>query len=385
MKNLWVSIIVISLFAWVTTAFADDDYYYVIADAGSTGTKLHIFRHNNNKKMPLIQELFTENNNIPLASFNEKPELAYASLKPLLENAAQKINAHHVKMPVPIAVLGTAGMRLLPTSQQQAIYKNIHDNISEQYKNIYTPKSIQTISGKIEGVYGWLDVNYLLENFQNHKPTTGSIDVGGASTTIAFATDKSYKPIDEMAIKINDAIYTVFSKSFLGLGLNEARSSMNADPHAGHCYPKGYEESSFKGDFNLLSCSNIYNQVIANYHIQALELPIYKIPNFIAFSGAYYTFHFFDADPNIPDQETLEQTIILPTCKNHWDVLKDAYPAEPESYLANYCNHSIFLTNLFYNAFQLQYQQINIVSKIKDKKIDWTLGAILYTVIKNEA
>jgi hypothetical protein len=367
-----------------SNAFAHENHYYLIANAGSTGTRLYLFKHNNDNKMPIIESIFSEANTIPLASFGENPEQAYQSLKPLLQKATTILRGHNVETPVPISILGTAGMRLLTTDQQHAIYKNLQNAILNNDKKIFKPENIQTISGKMEGVYGWLDINYLLENFQKRTPPAGSIDIGGTSTEIAFATEKSSKPIDEVSIKINGTNYIVFSKSFLGLGLNEARYSMNADPNAGDCYPKGYKELLLKGSFNLPSCSTVYNQVIDNYHINQLGLPTYKVSNFIAFSGAYYTFHFYGIDTTIPDQDTLEQTIISPLCSNTWESLKTAYPAEPEAYLAAYCANSVFLSNLLFNAFQLQHQQIHIMSKIKENKIDWALGALLYRIIKNE-
>lgn len=384
MIKIFIKIFILINILHFSNAFAEDYHYYVIADAGSSGTRLHLFKHNNIKKMPVIEDVFSVKNNTPLSSFEEHSDQAYESLKPLLEDMIKKIHDNHIKTPVPISILGTAGMRMLTSEQQHTIYNYIKNDITNDYKDILIPENIQTISGKMEGVYGWLDVNYLLKNFQNNNPTSGSIDIGGASTEIAFATEKSSKPIDETSITLNNINYIIFSKSFLGLGIDQARTSMNVDENSNHCYPKNYNMPPQKGSFNLASCSMIYNQVIDNYHINQLKLPTYNVPTFIAFSGAYHTFHFFEADPKIPDQDTLEQTIILPTCSNSWETLKEAYPAEPESYLANYCGNSIFLTNLFYGAFQLQYQQINIVSKINESKIDWTLGAMLYTIIKSD-
>jgi len=382
MKKIVLAFI-INLFLF-SYAFADEAKYYLIADAGSTGTRLHFFKYNNDKNMPLIEEMFSEKNTIPLASFSDEPEKAYDSIDPMLKNAVKKIQNNHIQTPVSISILGTAGMRLLTSEQQQKIYENIKTKIIAQYHDELIARDIQTISGKMEGIYDWLDVNYLLKNFQNNTPTSGSIDMGGASTQIAFATDKSSKSIDEVSLKINKVDYIIFSKSFLGLGLDQARESMNSDENAGYCYPKNFNTKTRKGNFDLASCSVIYNQVIDNYHINQLNLPTYKIPSFVAFSGAYYTYHFFGTDPSIPDQDTLEQTIIQPICSNTWETLKEAYPAEPENYLSNYCANGIFVTDLLYGPFHLQSKQIRILSRINEKNIDWALGAMLYHIITSE-
>ncbi len=375
MKKLFLTLLIMTSVLFFSHAFADETNYYLIVDAGSTGTRLHFFKHNDDKNMPVIEEIFSEKNSIPLA------DKAFEAIDPLLQSVVKKIRSHHIKTPVAISILGTAGMRLLPSEQQKNIYQKLSDGISASYKDILEPHHIETISGKMEGIYDWLDVNYLQKNFQNNTPTSGSIDIGGASTQIAFATDKSSKSIDEVSLTLNKVNYIVFSKSFLGLGLDQARESMNIDENAGFCYPKNYNRT---GKFDLASCSLIYNQVIENYHIDQLAMPTYKIPSFVAFSGAYYTYHFFGTDPNVPDQDTLEQTIIQPTCSNTWETLKEAYSAEPENYLANYCANSIFVTDLLYGPFRLQSKQIHVLSSINENKIDWALGAMLYTIITRE-
>lgn len=368
----------------LNSALATTYQHYIIIDAGSSGSRLHFFKYSNNKNMPIIEEIFTTKSTTPLAAFAETPEKAYESLNPMLVQAEKVIHDHAIPKPVPTAILGTAGMRLLASDQQKAIYDNLKLNLLENHKNTLAPKNINTISGKMEGLYGWLDVNYLLKNFQNNAPTVGSIDIGGASTEIAYAIEKSNKSINETAFTINNTNYVVFSKSFLGLGMDEARGSMDIDPNAITCYPKGYFATE-KNNFDLPQCSNIYNQIIDNYQIKKSGMPTYKIPTFVVFGGAYYTYHFFGQGPTIPNQDTLEQTIIKPLCNNTWEALKQAYPAEPEIYLVAYCANSVFVTNLLFDAFQLQPQQMNIASAIDENKIDWALGAMLYTTIKDNA
>lgn len=362
--------------------FAENVHYAVIVDAGSSGSRLHVFRYHEDTVMPQIETVFSEKNTTPLSTFAQQPENAIEAIKPLLDNAAKKIKDTATPDAVPISILGTAGMRFLPANEQKQLYDSLKQAIQSRYKNAFVPNELHTITGKMEGIYGWLAINYLAKNFQDHHQPFGVIDIGGGSVEIAFATDKSIRPIDEMKLTINHTDYLILSKSFLGLGLEETTKTMLIDQDAAHCFPKNYKTTEIQGDFNLVNCSTIYRQIIANYEIDNLGLPLYKTPKFIAYSGAYDVYHFFGTYPNLPDQETSEQTIINPTCSNHWNTLKEAYPYEPENYLASYCSNGIFLTTLLYEGFKLQSPQLSILAKINEQRIDWTLGAMLYTLIK---
>lgn len=385
MKKLLLNVALAVSILFSTTSFAADSHYSIIIDAGSSGSRLHLFQHNADKNMPVVTEVFTVKNTTPLNSFANHPEKSGESLKPLFDDAVKKLHDDNITEVIPTSVLGTAGMRLLPTDQQQAIYLNIKNFIEASYKNTLITSEVQTISGKIEGVYDWLDVNYLLKNFQNQTPTAGSIEMGSASTQIAYATQKMTKPIDETNLTINGKKYTVFSKSFLGLGQDQTHQGMRVDQDAKSCYPTDAPfDQGNTGHFNLVICKSIYHQIIESFEVQKQILPVYKVPTFIAFNGAYYTYHFFGVDPSPPDQETLEQTVIDPICNNSWESLKESYPYEPEHLLTNYCANIIYVTDLFYNAYQVQDSQLKVLSTINNQKIDWALGAMLYQLIKNE-
>ena len=63
-----------------------------------------------------------------------------------------------------------------------------------QWRNILITLQnyFQVIDGRMEGVYGWIAVNYMLgrfdHNFVEHQrqPTVGALDMGGASTQITY-------------------------------------------------------------------------------------------------------------------------------------------------------------------------------------------------------
>lgn len=374
MKKVLLSL----LFLCATPVFADD--YQIIVDAGSSGSRLHLFEYSSKKPVPVIKDIYSDNTKPGLSSYEKNPQDAGASLQKLLDGAMQKITEKKVRpQDVKISVLATAGMRLLPEEKQKAIYENVTAYLKQNYA--FDVNRVETISGKLEGLYGWLDVNYLYQNFQNRKPTIGSIDMGGASTQIAFAADYSKKPEDSFKLTIGGQQYTVFSKSFLGMGQDQARLAMNNYPEALYCYPAGYPlTQTIIGNFNFKNCDAVYADFISKKQVVE-QIVSTKNNTFVAYSGAYHAYEFFYSD-KAPDQGRME-TNIQATCAKTWDKLKEEYKDIPEKFLSGNCANGTYMSNLFHKTYELRGKQLIIANKIKDQDIDWTLGALLHSLIES--
>ena len=221
----------------------------------------------------------------------------------------------------------------------------------------------------MEGVYDWLDVNYLNLTFQENTPSVGSLDMGGASTQIAFNTEDKSDLKNTVPITLNGITYNIHSNSYLGLGQDQARHTMALSKNADSCYPIGYQSNA---SFNYSTCTDAYSEVITPFNID-VQIPADQ--KFIAFSGAYYDYVFFK-------MKTLEQTDVENTiktvCSETWSELKTNYPTESDAYLANYCANGTYVTNLFYNYYHLLGKNLQVVNQIEQHGIDWTLGALLY-------
>jgi Golgi nucleoside diphosphatase len=89
--------------------------------------------------------------------------------------------------------------------------------------------SVRIISGEEEGLFGWIAVNYLMDGFSSggkERQTYGFLDMGGASTQIAFEPkDKSQDliPIRLRLLNGKDITHNVFTTTWLGYGTNQAR------------------------------------------------------------------------------------------------------------------------------------------------------------------
>jgi hypothetical protein len=362
-------------------AFAANENYSIFVDAGSTGSRLHIFQYDVSAPMPILNEVFSENVKPGLSSLVDDPERVREEIKTLSDSAIRFLQLKHVDVnTVPFNLFGTAGMRLLPNDKQQTIYTNITTYLKANYS--FATGEVKTIPGKMEGFYGWLDVNYLAGNLQNHQPTIGSIDMGGASTQIAFATQDQSKPDDEVTVNINNHQYVVFSKSFLGLGQDQARDMMIADQGSSACYPKNYEYKSNppeSGKFDFADCAPIYQNIIQNQQVEQQMLST-KGQSFVAYSGIYYTYNFLKIITT-PYQADVEKRI-HDVCNETWEQLKTDYPKEADKYLSAYCANTVYQDQLLYTAYHLQGNQLTITTQLNQKDIDWILGAALYSLVK---
>lgn len=375
MKNYFKVFITITTLMFATAIFAADKHYAILVDAGSTGSRLHLFQYEKDQhNFPVIVDIFSKKVSPGLSSFEKNPEEAGKSLKVPFDLAKQELEKKGVKLSdVTVSVMGTAGMRLLSTEAQNKIYENVKTSLAS---DSYASVKAETISGKMEGVYGWLDINYLSNTFQSHTQTLGAIDIGGASVQVTFVTQDTSKPEDEITFNLDGQKYTVFSKSFLKMGLDQAREEMNKNPEANSCYPLGYNQT---GNFSFATCSKLYADLIDKNKIAEQMMPLMN-QQFIAYSGAYYTYHFFKVDELQADKPKID-VAIKRVCSQKWEDLLKQYPADKD-FLHTYCSSGVYLENLLYGAYKLQNDQLSVASEIKKQGIDWTLGAMLYSLIK---
>ncbi|KAI9008191.1 nucleoside phosphatase GDA1/CD39, partial [Gaertneriomyces semiglobifer] len=215
--------------------------YGIVVDAGSSGSRVQIYSWVN-PMLPRIQTADEKSENWQMkqepgiSTFGEYPSKVGEHLKPLLDYAMTVIPSKKHKY-TPIYLLATAGMRLLPAPTASQILSTACQFVRDNYLFATTNGCnlhFQVISGELEGIYGWLTVNYLKNGFKANpslNQTFGFLDMGGASTQIAFEPTKEMKEqhaddLTPLKLRYLDGFeqdYHVFVTTFLGFGMNEAR------------------------------------------------------------------------------------------------------------------------------------------------------------------
>lgn len=93
--------------------------------------------------------------------------------------------------------------------------------------------SVRIISGEEEGLFGWISVNYLMDGFgssSSDRSTYGFLDMGGASTQIAFEPNLEEQGKTQNLVDVRlrlmggeEISHKIFVTTWLGYGTNQAR------------------------------------------------------------------------------------------------------------------------------------------------------------------
>lgn len=174
--------------------FHQDHYEHaVVIDAGSTGSRVlaFTFKEDKQNRMVLVDELWKQVKP-GLSSFALEPFKAGESVLELVDAAKQRIPEKYWSF-TPITLKATAGLRLLPKDQSEAI---INEVTAVLQKSGFKPDPnhlIEVMNPMEEGLFAWFTVNYLLGAFEPSKQVWTSavtLDLGGGSTQITFAPKK---------------------------------------------------------------------------------------------------------------------------------------------------------------------------------------------------
>ncbi|KAK6463503.1 nucleoside diphosphatase [Scheffersomyces coipomensis] len=400
------------------------DYKYgIVIDSGSSGSRIQIYSWEDPAKTlksssqddkvtllsppKIIQKKDWSMKISPgISSFHSTTKKIWSQHYSKLMKFAQDIIPVERHADTPIFVLSTAGMRLVEPKQQKKILEETCSSIQKNTQ-FYLPNCkefVQIIDGETEGVYGWLGLNYLMGQFNKYDPQSnehesiGFMDMGGASTQIAFVPSsaeevkKHKEDLSTVTLRNIDGTtqeWNVFVETWLGFGANEARKRYleqlinlsHINPSVGNeisdpCLPKGaklnyeFESKTYKvnGIGNYQQCvRTMYPLLLKNIpckdepcffngiHGPKLNFDKDKFvgiseywytANDIFQSGGEYNFHGFNEK-------------VRDYCESDWESIlsRSKYGEfsnlDPDKFLKDACFKASWVMNILHEGFEL--------------------------------
>ncbi|KAK2837103.1 hypothetical protein Q5P01_014315 [Channa striata] len=239
--------------------------YGIVLDAGSSHTSVYIYKWPADKQNGtgiVTQHSECQAKGGGISSYAGVRGAAAGSLTECLDQAVKVIpTSRHRQTPIHLGA--TAGMRLLKkvnATESDRLLKEVENKL-RSYPFIFKEAAI--LSGQQEGAYGWVTVNYLLENFVKYgfvgrwlnpgRQMIGALDLGGASTQITFETSERVEnDNNSMNLTLYGQTYRLYTQSFLCYGQEEFLRKLLAHlittqgvkTYISHpCYPKEFNTS----------------------------------------------------------------------------------------------------------------------------------------------
>ena len=383
-----------------------------VVDAGSSGSRIYLYKTTPDDSFIQITTLFTSKD-VPhelswydgTKGVDSAPGNAGAAgIQPLLLAMNAYMGSHGIsKSQVAVSVLATAGMRTIDANTASTIYKSVKSTVTS---NGFTYHQVGTLTGQNEGLYAWADVNFLAGNFKGDAVTQGIVEVGGASSQVAFVTSSSQDP-NVVTPLVNGVRYPVFSVSYLGLGQNQARLAMIKDSASGGvnasvCYPNNSTGSPAEYDADAgkmrvssaassysAACYGVYEKVISSisastsngYSItQISSLKDFSTTQFVGLSSVYNVLKDWGALDASNPQQSLEDAVAS-KCLGHnaWPRVLAQYKNMPSVFSQNACANATYLSAYVYGRQSLGIHPARLsgAATINSRELTWTRGFLV--------
>ncbi|CAB9521856.1 Ectonucleoside triphosphate diphosphohydrolase [Seminavis robusta] len=263
-----------------------DTTHGMMIDAGSQGTRLHIFEwgkrilldqedlldvaHGKKLSIPTSNSRWTDKYTPGLdkLAYHKKPAKLTKALRnylgPLLDFAKKVLkDKEHEWHTYPIYLKATGGLRTLPKKDRVRLIEAIRD-LFNQDKTFnpfaFEDEQCRVISGEEEAIYGWVGVNFakgsLIDysygegdaTIRKHRQLTyGMLEMGGASTQIAVYENNGDLMANLFKLQLGGSRHwNVYVHSYLYFGINGAWTRLGGRLHwegttTNPCLPIGSE------------------------------------------------------------------------------------------------------------------------------------------------
>ncbi|KAM3919474.1 nucleoside diphosphate phosphatase ENTPD5 [Leptodactylus fuscus] len=381
-----------SLDPWAVPGTSTNTIYGIVFDAGSTGTRIHIYTfHQRTAGSPLELdgEIF-ESVKPGLSAFAEQPAKGAESVRSLLHLAQDNIPSTHWKK-TPLILKATAGLRLLPEHQAEALLLEVRKVFSSS-PFLVPENSVSILDGTDEGIFAWITVNFLTGRLHGDH-SVGTLDLGGGSTQITFlpldkATLDQTPPDFLTSFELFNSTYRLYTHSYLGLGLKAARvavlgasesAAQQKQTFRSHCFPPALDgEWTFAGvTYRYAGWTDgragfdaCYSEVL---HI--LQGKFHSVDELR--DGHFYAFsYYYDraVDTNLIEYEDGGQLAVRDFSLKAQEVCDHMDRFSSQSPFL--CMDLTYITALLRGFGFEEDTTLQLAKKVRDIETSWTLGAI---------
>ncbi|KAJ8771719.1 hypothetical protein K2173_026896 [Erythroxylum novogranatense] len=399
--------------------------YAVIFDAGSSGSRVHVFCFDHNMDLVHIGrdlELFVQIKP-GLSAYAKDPQAAAGSLVSLLDKA-ESVVPRELRSRTPVRVGATAGLRALGGDASDRILQAVRDLLKDRSTLKSDPNGVRVLDGSQEGSYQWVTINYLLGNLgKEYSGTVGVVDLGGGSVQMAYAisekegtnvprvTDGEDTYVKKMHLK--GANYYLYVHSYLHYGLLAARAEMLkvSEDTFNPCILDGfdgfykyggreYQASASPSGSSLEGCRRVALKALkvnesTCTHMKCTIGGIWNGGGGDGQKNLFVASFFFDraaeagfVDSNVPVAKVSPvdfEEAAKRACETKLKDAKSTYPNVEESNLPYLCMDLVYQYTLLVDGFALdRWQQITLVKKVQyhDALVEaaWPLGSAIEAI-----
>jgi len=215
----------------ISAAPAPITMYAVIVDAGSSGSRIYVYKYDSTLDVPNLEQIKDENGKAwaykkepGISSLAEKLDEVEAYMTDLIRHVKDEVPASSFPSKAwsqtPFMWFATAGMRLLPTLDADDLTHRIREVAENKQVVPFLFKKgwARTLSGEEEGAFAWISLNYLRGFFtQDGVEDYGVVETGGASTQMTFLTEGNILS-NKFNVIINQKLYPLYTHSYLYFG-----------------------------------------------------------------------------------------------------------------------------------------------------------------------
>uniref|UniRef100_A0A8C5BG34 nucleoside diphosphate phosphatase n=1 Tax=Gadus morhua TaxID=8049 RepID=A0A8C5BG34_GADMO len=359
-------------------------FYGVMFDAGSTGTRIHVYTFiHQDTVLPVLDNEMFHSIKPGLSAYADSPETAAHTVKMLLKVAKKTVPRLEWKR-TPVILRATAGLRLLAPEKARTLLEQVED-VLEDSPFLLPDDGVGMMDGTSEGVLAWITINFLTGHlYANTQNTVGILDLGGGSTQITFLpnlrkTIESSPGVDYVAqFEVFNSSHQLYSHSYLGNGLMAGRlatlGALGAEGTRAKCPP--WTPSGRRGRWGCNAGYRPCHQEV----LKVVQGVVHQPPE-LGDGTAFYAFsYYFDraVDAGLIDGVrggTLEVRDFKKRAKEVCNKMAEGGPGVARPFL---CLDLTYITCLLKEGFGFKESTVlQLTKKVKHAEASWSLGAML--------